>query len=117
MQPDQRHLSYLWDMRSSAERIAELVDGATFDDFGPNSMLRLAVERLMEIIGEAARRVPDDVRASHPLISWGAIIGQRNIIAHEYGEIDPRILWVTANKDMLPLIAATDAIIPSDSVS
>lgn len=51
------------------------------------------MERLIEIIGEAARHVSEDFRARHPAVRWNAIIATRHIIAHEYGEIQPDKIW------------------------
>jgi uncharacterized protein with HEPN domain len=59
-------------------------------------MLRGAVERHIEIIGEAAARVSRAFRAAHPDIPWRRIIAQRNILAHEYGEIDDALVWRVA---------------------
>lgn len=59
-------------------------------------MLRSAVERQIEIIGEAARRVSDDFRVAHPEIAWRPIIAQRHILAHEYGEIEDDLIWRVA---------------------
>ena len=75
-------------------------------------MLRLAVERALEIVGEAARGASSEFRAAHPQIPWADIIGQRNILAHEYGYIDGRRLWQTAIEDMAALIEAIDEIVP-----
>jgi uncharacterized protein with HEPN domain len=70
-----------------------------------------AVTRCIEIIGEAARSVPSEVRAKAPNIPWAQIIGTRNILAHAYGRVDPAILWaLVANglekleHDLAPLL-------------
>ncbi len=87
MQPEKRDMAYLWDMLDAARAIAEFVEGKTYHDYETNRMLRSAAERNVEIIGEAARRVSEETRAKHPEIPWRSIIGQRNILAHEYDEI------------------------------
>ena len=99
-------------MREKAIVVARLAGSASFDDFAPDSTLRLAVERAIEIIGEAASHVTADMRASHPEILWRDIVGQRNVLAHDYGQIDPVRLWYAATHDMVPLIESIDAIIP-----
>ena len=60
-------------------------------------MLRGAVERHLEIIGEAANRVSPDFQANHPEIPWRRIIAQRHVIAHEYGEIKHELIWKVVN--------------------
>ena len=112
-QPEERDIASLWDMRRNALLVARMVEGASFEDFGPDSMLRLAVERALEIVGEAARGASSEFRAAHPQIPWADIIGQRNILAHEYGYIDGRRLWqIRLIQDMAALIEAIDKIVP-----
>ena len=56
-------------------------------------MLRGAVERHLEVIGEAAGRVSIEFRKTHSEIPWSRIVGQRNVLIHEYGEIDDALVW------------------------
>ena len=88
MQPDERDPAYLWDMLSAANEVRQIVGEMSFEQFQSDIVVMRATERCLEIIGEAARRVSETVRQSHPEISWSEIIGQRNILAHEYGQID-----------------------------
>jgi uncharacterized protein with HEPN domain len=111
MQPDSRDESYLGDMRAYALQVASFVRGASFDDFHPDSMLRSAVERSVEIIGEAANRVSRPVQEAHPEIAWGQIIGMRNVLAHGYSVVDVRVLWEIATVDVNDLILALDGML------
>ncbi|MBL8537541.1 MAG: DUF86 domain-containing protein [Hyphomonadaceae bacterium] len=70
-----------------------------------------AVTRCVEIIGEAARAVPEDIRAQAPMVPWAQIVGTRHILAHAYGRVDPAILWALVSNgltkletDLAPLI-------------
>lgn len=83
-------------MLDACGRIARFVGGKTLDVYRRDDMLRSAVERQIEIIGEAARRVSDDFRGAHPQIAWRPIIAQRHILAHEYGEIEDDLIWRVA---------------------
>ena len=74
----------------------EFVRGKTYEDYLSNRMLRGAVERHIEIIGEAARRVSEQTRLAHSEIPWRAIIGQRNVPAHEYDEVLHDAVWGVA---------------------
>jgi len=65
-----------------------------------NRMLIRAVERNIEILGEVARRLSETIRFQHDDIPWRQIIGQRNILAHEYGQIDHELLFRTASEDV-----------------
>ena len=93
MRPDNRDLGLLWDMHNAAREIVELTQGFSYQQFESQKSLRYAVERLIMIIGEAAKRVSDDFKKSHPEIPWKAMIGQRNVLAHEYGEILLERIW------------------------
>jgi uncharacterized protein with HEPN domain len=65
---------------------------------------QLAIERVLEIIGEAAGRISDSLRKAHPEIPWRQIIGQRNVLIHEYGEIKQDRLWKVAKENIPQLI-------------
>jgi uncharacterized protein with HEPN domain len=64
-----------------------------------------AVTRCIEIIGEAARAVPDDVRARAPSVPWAQVVGTRHILAHAYGRVDPAILWALVDQGLAKLEA------------
>ena len=87
MRPDEADYAYLWDMLDAALAVEEFVRDRTFQDYLSNRMLRGAVERHIEIVGEAARRVSEETRQAHPEIPWHAIVGQRNVLAHEYDQV------------------------------
>jgi uncharacterized protein with HEPN domain len=88
--------AFLWDMWDAAKAIQEFVSGETFHDYTHNRMLRGAVERHLEIIGEAANRVSNEFQTKHSEIPWRRIIAQRHVIAHEYGEIKHELIWKVA---------------------
>lgn len=83
MHPDIRNAAYLLDMLQHARGVVRAVRGRTFAEYAADEDLRLAIERRIEIIGEAARRVSESFQASHPEIPWRKIIAQRNVLAHE----------------------------------
>ena len=96
MRPEQRDLAYLWDMREEARQIAAFLKGIPYAKFVQNKMVRYAVERSLMIIGEAANHVSDEFQDAHPEIAWRQIIGQRNVLAHEYGDIKVDRIWSAA---------------------
>ena len=98
MPVSKRDLSYIWDMRTAAQEILEFMQGVSQADFERNNQLRYAVERQLMVIGEAARHVSDEFQEQHPEIPWLQIIGQRNVLAHDYGEILVERVWLTATK-------------------
>lgn len=114
MNINKRDLSYLWDMRDAAREILEFMQGVEQNDFKSNNQLRYAVERQLMVIGEAANHVSEELRETHSEVPWQQIIGQRNVIAHEYGEILVDRVWLTANKSIPELINFLDRAIPDD---
>ena len=68
MQPEQKDAAYLWDMLQAAKEIRQFIQGISFHHYESNIMLQRAIEREMEIIGEAARHVSDSFQKSHPEI-------------------------------------------------
>ncbi|RMD68251.1 MAG: DUF86 domain-containing protein [Gammaproteobacteria bacterium] len=104
MQPDERDAAYLWDMLQACEEIEAMLAGHDLAAFLENRMLQRAIERDIELVGEAARRLSEAFRERHPEIPWREVIGQRNILAHEYGRIDHELLFKTAAED-IPLLA------------
>ena len=79
-------------------------------------MLRNAIERNMEIIGEAANRVSDGFQKSHSEIPWKSIIGQRNILIHEYGEIKDERIWAVVTNHIPELIQFLEPLLPKNIV-
>ena len=112
MQPEARDAAYLWDMLEAAREVEAMLAGHALASFLDNRMLLRAIERSVEIIGEAARRISQPFRSAHPEIPWRMIIGQRNILAHEYGQIDHELLYKTAVDDIPALIAQLQALLP-----
>jgi uncharacterized protein with HEPN domain len=107
-----RDLAYLWDMRTAAQEILDFMQGVSQAEFEKNNQLRYAVERQLMVIGEAARHVSDEFQEQHPDIPWMQIIGQRNVLAHDYGEILVERVWLTATKSLPELISLLDRVIP-----
>lgn len=114
MQPEARDRAYLWDMLSAAREVAGIVSEMSLEQFQSELIVMRATERCIEIIGEAARRVSDNTRRTCPSIPWSDIIGQRNILAHEYGQIDYELLYKTAVNDVPQLIVILKALLPED---
>jgi len=89
------------DIIEAGHKILAYTDGLSFDDFKNDSKTVDAVIRNFEIIGEAATRVPEDIKTSSPDIDWYRIRGFRNRIVHEYFGIDYSIVWLI-KEDFLP---------------
>ncbi len=110
MQPDIKEMARLWDMLDAAKSAVEFTQGISFEFFLSDRKTRNAVERNLEIIGEAARIVSQETRDRTPDIPWRSIIALRNIIAHEYGEILYENLWIVCLKRLPLLITQLEAM-------
>lgn len=112
MRPEERDPAYLWDMLQAAREIEDMLGDYDLPEFLENRMLVRAIERNIEIIGEAARLLSEEFKTQHPQIPWRKIIGQRNILAHEYGQIDHELLYKTAAEDVPELSEMISALLP-----
>lgn len=91
-------------MLEAAEKAVKLSKGKTRSDLDRDETLALAVTRLIEIFGEAANHVSDEVRNSHPDIPWQEIIAVRNRLIHGYFDVDWDIIWQILSKDLPSII-------------
>jgi uncharacterized protein with HEPN domain len=92
-------------------RIEHLTTGKSAEDYLADENLREMIERNIARISEAARFVPDDVRARYPAVPWRRIVGIGNVIRHDYDEIDDRVMWDTATDKLLPLKEAVASML------
>ena len=113
MLSDPGDAAHLWDMLDAARAIQGFIAGKKAEDYLQDRMLRGALERYLEIIGEAARRVSEPYRTSHSETPWRRIIGLRNILAHDYGEIKHERIWELAAKEITGLVLSLVALVPS----
>ncbi len=84
---------YLEDIRLAIGKIQNYTSGLTREMFDQDDRTIDAVIRNLQIIGEAAKMVPESVRASYPTVAWKKIAGLRDILAHQYFEVDLDIIW------------------------
>ena len=91
---------YLRHILDAIQRIQEYLAGVAYDQFMQSSLLQDGVVRQLEIIGEAASKVPPSFRDGHPGPAWGSMIGMRNRLIHAYFEVDLSIIWDTVQTDL-----------------
>ncbi|MEZ5293433.1 MAG: HepT-like ribonuclease domain-containing protein [Vicinamibacterales bacterium] len=92
-------------MRDHAAELLALMNGRSRDDLDRDRVLALAVVRLLEIIGEAAARVPVAERTRRPDVPWSAIVGLRNRLIHGYDDVDHDIVWAIVSTDLPKLVS------------
>jgi uncharacterized protein with HEPN domain len=91
---------YLEDILISAEKIGRFLEGISYEHFITHEMLLDAVLFNLEVLGEAAKHIPEEVRERYPTIEWRSISGLRNIIVHEYFRLNLRIIWDTVQNEL-----------------
>ncbi len=112
--PRKDDMVYFGHMLDIGRKVAERMQRLTRKDFDANEDLRLALAHLVQIIGEAARRVSEEGRRAHPEIPWRQITGIRHKIVHDYMDIKESVLWEVVLTDIPPLLAALEKIVPPE---
>ena len=104
----------LHQMLDHAREAVILSKGKSPEELVEDRVLGLAIVRLMEIIGEAANRIPKEERSRHPEIPWMQIISLRNRLIHGYDAIDYEILWHILKQDLPELVSSLEIILGPD---
>jgi uncharacterized protein with HEPN domain len=90
---------FLQDIIDSGSKVIRHTEQVSYEEFVSNEILYDAVIRNLEIIGEAAKKIPEDIRRQYPEVDWRAVAGLRDVLAHAYFSIDNETLWdVIVNK-------------------
>ncbi len=113
MPSEKSDAAWLWDMLDAAQAVSEFIRDKTFAQYVADRLLRSAVERQIEIVGEAARKVSSEFQQLPPEILWRPIIAQRHVLAHEYGELRHDLLWRVATVHIPKFITALTPFVPS----
>ena len=98
----------------AAADIEELLAGRDFPSFESDRLLRLAVERALEILSEASRHIPDEIKAREADIAWRRLADLGNRLRHAYHRVDPVILWNIAAQDLPMLRDRIHVILQAD---
>jgi uncharacterized protein with HEPN domain len=104
-----RDSAYLADILRAAKAIARFVSGVDKQQFIANEEKYEAVNRKFEIIGEAARHLSPEVRRELPDVPWQLITAMRNILIHNYDDVNLNVVWDTIQDDLPPLMAKVEA--------
>ena len=104
---------YLRDMLDNAEKALYFVQGMEYDEFFEDQKSVYAVVRALEIIGEAARQIPEETRSANPGIAWREIGGMRNKLSHEYFGVNVKVVWRTVQEDLPPIITVLRKLLES----
>ena len=100
--------SYLFDIRDNIQLAVRFVEDLDYPRFRENTLIFYAVTRALEIISEASRRLPADMKDRHPNIPWPDVAGAGNVYRHDYEDVGQRAVWNTVSKDLQPLLAMVE---------
>lgn len=106
MSKDNAHLA---DILKAAQAIRRFVGGISREAFLGNEEKYEAVNRKLEIIGEAARHLSPEARRQFPTVPWRLITAMRNILIHDYDDVDLNVVWNTAQDDLPSLVTQLEA--------
>lgn len=110
-------ISAIYHMLAHAREALAIIDGRSRADLDIDRLLNLAVERLLEILGEAANRVPKEQQLLYPEIPWPQIISLRNRLIHSYDSIDLNILWEFVTEDLPGITVTLERITSVDEMA
>jgi uncharacterized protein with HEPN domain len=109
-----RDSAYLLDILKAAKLALSYLEGKTKQAFSKDTQCQDAVIRRLEIIGEAAGRVSGATTAKFSSLPWKKMVSMRNIMIHEYQDVDLGIVWETVQNDLPPLITLLEPLIPKE---
>ncbi len=112
-----RYLLFLKDMLEASLKVVSFADGLPFETFVEHGMAYHAIVRLIEIVGEAAKNIPDDVRERHREVEWRRIGRARDVMAHHYFGIEDETVWEIVQEHIPELITQLESVIGQESRS
>ena len=101
-------------MLDTARKALELAEGKTREEFDGDEALRFGLTYLLQVIGEAARRVSQESKEANQQIPWKNIVGMRHKVVHEYMRVDEEMVWGTVTQELDTLIAEIESILPPE---
>jgi uncharacterized protein with HEPN domain len=110
-----RDAGSLVDMLKAARKVVEYATGLDESSFLANSRDQDAILRQLTIVGEAAKRVSNEFRTSHPEVPWRRVAGFRDVVVHDYFKVDIEEVWRIVQGDVPALIAVIEPLVPPEN--
>ena len=102
---------YLEDILEAMNKVEEFISGMSFRDFGQDDKTVYAVIRGLEIVGEATKKIPNNIRESYPNVPWRSMAGMRDKLIHDYIGVNLEVVWKAATEDIPEYKPAIEQII------
>jgi uncharacterized protein with HEPN domain len=96
---------FLLDMAVAAEKILDYSSGISFDELSSDELRKDAILRNIQVLGDAAKSIPQEFKSLHQEVDWKGVSGLRDIITHQYFRVDWSLIWTAIGAD-LPLLAS-----------
>jgi uncharacterized protein with HEPN domain len=106
--------AYIFDIVEAARIAMRYLEDMTEEEFSHDVRSQDSVIRRLEIIGEAARRVSEQTQESNPEVPWRSMIGMRNLMIHDYDDVDLSIVWQTVKQDLPRLVVLLEPLAPPE---
>ncbi|RMH87113.1 MAG: DUF86 domain-containing protein [Calditrichaeota bacterium] len=110
MNKKRTYLEYIEDIRDAMAKIAEFIAGMNYQQFVRDSKTVFAVVRALEIVGEATKMIPEDIRQKYPMIPWRDMARMRDKLIHHYFGVHLKVVWKTITEDLPELTPLIDKV-------
>jgi uncharacterized protein with HEPN domain len=107
---------FLHDMRHCCQKVMHYTAGFTAEQFETNELVNDAVLRNLELLGEAAKQIPEPVRQRHPQVPWRRIAGLRDVLAHAYFGLENETIWSIVTTSVPALASQLDAVVSAEGL-
>jgi len=112
MPPEESHAAHLWDSGDACRAVLRFARGKTIEAYLSDEVLQAAIERKIEIIGEAANHLSEALKLAHPAIPWRRIVGQRHVLVRDRGKIKQDRLWNVISVHLPDLLKTLAPLVP-----
>ena len=112
MRRDRGDPAFVFDMLAAARAVVRFTVGKSRDQYDHDEVLRAALERKVEIIGEAARNLSEPFREANPQVPWRQIMATRHVLAHDYDAVNTETVWRIVTTHVPALIPQLEPLLP-----